>query len=192
MPEEKRELREKVLSFRAALTEEERSLKSQTIHSIVTQTREFQEAKTIMLFLNFRDEVATTELAQQVLDLEKRLILPRCAPKRVLIPALINDLEQDIEPGMWGIREPKREGLQEVDPNEIDCIFVPGAAFDKSGNRLGYGGGFYDRFFERVKEEVPRIALTFHCQVVDKVPVEVYDKKVTMLVTEQGIMRFHA
>lgn len=190
MSEEKRSLREQVLSLRSALTAEERAFKSQRIQSIVIQTREFQEARTIMLFMNFRDEVETTELAQGVLDLGKRLVLPRCAPKGVLIPALIRDLEKDIESGMWGIREPKREGLTEVDPLEIDCIIVPGAAFDAQGNRLGYGGGFYDRFFERVKEDTPRIALAFHCQIVDRIPVEVYDKKVNMLITEQGVMRF--
>lgn len=190
MSEEKRSLREKVLSQRAALTPEERGNYSQRIQSIVTQTHEFQKASTIMLFMNFRDEVETTELAQKVLDLGKCLILPRCAPKGVLIPAIIEDLERDIAPGMWGIREPKKEGLIEINPETIDCIVVPGAAFDAQGNRLGYGGGFYDRFFERVKEGTPRIALAFHCQIVDSIPVEVYDKKVNMLITEQGIMRF--
>lgn len=190
MSEEKQSLRDKVLALRAALTPEERSYHSQRIQSIVTKTREFQEADTIMLFMNFRDEVETTELAHKVLDLGKRLILPRCASKGVLIPAIIEDLVRDIEPGMWGIREPRKEGLREVDPVEIDCIFVPGAAFDAQGNRLGYGGGYYDRFFERVKEGTPRIALAFHCQLVDSVPVENYDKKINSLITEQGIMRF--
>jgi len=188
--EVKRSLRERVLSLRSALTPEERAFKSQRVQAIVTQTREFQEASTIMLFMNFRDEVETTELAQIVLDLGKRLVLPRCAPKGVLIPALIEDLEKDIESGMWGIREPKKEELTKVDPLEIDCILVPGAAFDTQGNRLGYGGGYYDRFFGRLAEGTPKIALAFHCQIVDRIPVEFYDKKVDMLITEQGIMRF--
>ncbi|WP_208926824.1 5-formyltetrahydrofolate cyclo-ligase [Desulfitobacterium hafniense] len=188
--EEKRLLRERVLSLRSALAPEERASKSQRIRTIVTQTREFREAGTIMLFMDFRDEVETTELAQKVLELGKRLVLPRCAPKGVLIPALIGDLAKDIESGMWGIREPKKQELTEVDPLEIDGIFVPGAAFDGQGNRLGYGGGYYDRFFERVREGTPKIALAFHCQIVDRIPVEVYDKKVDMLITEQGAMRF--
>ena len=190
MSEEKRTLRERVLALRSSLTLEERALKSQRIQSLLTQTTEFQEARCIMLFMNFRDEVETTQLAQKVLELGKQLVLPRCAPKGVLIPALIKDLEKELESGMWGIREPKKEGLREADPHEIDCIIVPGAAFDAQGNRLGYGGGYYDRFFERVKENVPRIALAFHCQLVDRIPVEVYDKKVEVLITEQGIMRF--
>ena len=190
MSMEKRSLREKVLAQRAALTPEEREVYSQRIRTRVSQTTEFQNASTIMLFMNFGDEVETTELAQHVIDSGKRLILPRCAPKGVLIPAWVKDLEKDIEPGRWGIREPKKEGLWEANPEEIGCIIVPGAAFDAQGNRLGYGGGYYDRFFERVKEDIPKLALAFHCQMVDRVPVEHYDKKIHMLITEQGIMRF--
>ncbi|MGI1658693.1 MAG: 5-formyltetrahydrofolate cyclo-ligase [Desulfitobacterium sp.] len=190
MAKEKSLLREKVLSLRAAMTREERAMYSEKIQGYVTRTPEFLEASTIMLFLNFRDEVETTELAQQVLDLGKRLVLPRCAPKSMLMLSQIEDLEKDIEPGMWGIREPKKEGLLCVDPEEIDCILVPGAAFDMQGNRLGYGGGYYDRFFERVREKTPKIALAFHCQIVDSIPVEIYDKKIDALITELGIMRF--
>ncbi|NMA69105.1 MAG: 5-formyltetrahydrofolate cyclo-ligase [Desulfitobacterium sp.] len=190
MSEEKRLLREEVLARRNALGEEERRKMSQEIRRVVSQLEEFKNASTIMVFLDFGGEVETTDLAQQILDQGKRLITPRCAPKRVLIPALIKDLEKDLEPGMWGIREPKKEGLIEVDPQEIDCIIMPGVAFDLDGNRLGYGGGFYDRFLERVRPETPRIAIAFHCQIVDKVPVGEFDKKIHMLVTEQGVMRF--
>ncbi|AGA68694.1 5-formyltetrahydrofolate cyclo-ligase [Desulfitobacterium dichloroeliminans LMG P-21439] len=190
MAEAKRLLREKVLSLRAAMNRDERTMYSQKIQGLVTQTPEFLEANTIMLFLNFRDEIETTELTQQVLDLGKRLVLPRCAPKGMLILSQIRDLEKDIEPGRWGIREPKLEGLTRVLPEEIDCIVVPGVAFDRQGNRLGYGGGYYDRLFERVRETTPKIALAFHCQIVESIPVEVYDKKIDALITERGIMRF--
>lgn len=190
MSVEKKSLRETVLTLRAALPEEQRAIKSLKIQDIISNTHEFQEAQTVMLFLNFRDEVETTGLAQKVLELGKKLVLPRCAPKGVLIPALIHDLNLDIEPGTWGIREPKRENLQQVNPLEVDCIFVPGAAFDEQGNRLGYGGGYYDRFFERLKDTTPKIALAFDCQVVSKIPVESFDKRVDLLITEEGVRRF--
>lgn len=186
----KRALREKVLTLRSALSEEQREIKSRKIQGFIFGMKEFQEAQTIMLFLNFRDEVETTGLAQKVLELGKRLVLPRCAPKGILIPALIHDLQTDIEPGTWGIREPKRESLVQVNPLEIDCIFVPGAAFDKLGNRLGYGGGYYDRFFERLKDTTPKLALAFNCQTVESIPIEAFDKKVDALITEEGVTRF--
>lgn len=190
MANEKRALRERVLALRANLSVQQRALKSKEIQSRVIDLQEFQQAQTIMLFLNFRDEVETTQLAQKILDMGKRLVLPRCAPRGVLIPALIQDLGRDIEPGTWGIREPKKDGLQIVEPVGIDCVLVPGAAFDRYGNRLGYGGGYYDRFFERLKDGVPKIGIAFSCQVVSEVPVEQFDKKIDMLVTEEGVIRF--
>jgi 5-formyltetrahydrofolate cyclo-ligase len=188
---EKRTLREQVLTLRAALPEQQRAQKSIKIQETILGLPEFQEAQNIMLFLNFRDEVETTGLAKKVLELGKTLVLPRCAPKGVIIPSLIHDLEKDIEPGTWGIREPKKEGLIQVNPHEIDFTLVPGAAFDQQGNRLGYGGGYYDRFFERLKQGTPKVAIAFSCQVVAEIPVEPFDKKVDMLITEEGVTRFN-
>ncbi|MHB1652821.1 MAG: 5-formyltetrahydrofolate cyclo-ligase [Desulfitobacteriaceae bacterium] len=186
----KKEVRSTVLSKRAALTEEERHLKSLQINQQVLTLPEYGKARTVMLFLNFRDEVETTGLAEETLARGKRLILPRCAPQGVLIPAIIRDLGQDIEPGMWGIREPKQKGLAEEDPLIIDLVIVPGAAFDLKGNRLGYGGGYYDRFFARLRPSVPRVAIGFAAQVLPEVPIGRYDQKMTILITEEGVHRF--
>lgn len=187
---DKRTVREIALKLRAALTVGDRERKSQKIHALLSALPEFQQAKTIMSFLNFRDEVDTTLLAEEILDSGKRLILPRCAPQGVLIPAEIHDLKEDIEPGKWEIREPKKEGLSQADPKDIDLIIIPGAAFDRQGNRLGYGGGFYDRFLNRLHPEVPKIALAFACQILLEIPVEPYDLRVDALVTEEGVLWF--
>lgn len=186
----KRTVREIALGLRSVLTREEREEKSQKIQSIVTGVVEFQKANTIMSFLNFRDEVDTTALAENILESGKRLILPRCAPQGVLIPAEINDLKEDIEPGKWGIREPKKESLVSVNPEEIDLIIIPGAAFDRQGNRLGYGGGYYDRFLNHLRPEVPKIALAFACQILPEIPLDPYDLSVDALVTEDGVLWF--
>lgn len=188
--DDKRSVREIALGLRAALTMEERVLKSRKIHSFITELSKFQESKTIMSFLNFGDEVDTTPLAESILESGKRLILPRCASHGVLIPAEIHDLKEDIEPGRWGIREPKKEGIIPVDPEGIDLVIVPGAAFDRQGNRLGYGGGFYDRFFTRLRPETPKIALAFACQILPEIPLEPYDLKVDALATEEGVIWF--
>lgn len=188
--EAKQALRQVVLNVRAQLTETERLSKSSQIQEHIMGLPEYSTAQTVMLFLNFRDEVETTQLAQHTLELGKQLVLPRCAPKGVLIPALIRDLEQDVEPGMWGIREPHKERLIAADPQAIDLVIVPGAAFDRTGNRLGYGAGYYDRFFHRLRPGIPKIAIGFACQIVPEVPVGQYDQKITGLVTEEGVYRF--
>jgi len=186
----KQEMRQIVLSQRGKLQVSDRLAKSNQIQEHILALPEYTSAQTVMLFLNFRDEVETTYLAERTLELGKKLVLPRCAPKGVLIPALIHDLEQDIEPGMWGIREPKRDGLVEADPQKIDLVIVPGAAFDMFGNRLGYGAGYYDRFFQRLRPAVPKIGIAFACQLIAEVPVGEYDQKITGLVTDEGVYRF--
>ncbi len=188
--DEKKRVRNLVIARRGALTERERQEKSLHIKKQVLTLPEYEKAQTVMLFLNFRDEVETTALAKETLTRGKQLVLPRCAPQGILIPALIRDLDQDIEPGTWGIREPRLQGLREADPWTIDLVIVPGAAFDGQGNRLGYGGGYYDRFFGRLRPEVLRVAIAFATQVLPEVPVDPHDQKMSILVTEEGVHRY--
>ena len=185
----KAEVRKSCLFQRAALGEEERKTKSRIIQQKLRSLPEFQQAQVVMLFLNFRDEVETTALAEATIALNKRLILPRCAPHGLLLPIEVGDLAKDIEPGVWGIREPKLN-KGETDPSEIDLIVVPGAGFDLTGDRLGYGGGFYDRFFMRLNPVTPRVAICFECQVIAQVPVDKHDAKMTMLITENAVYDF--
>ena len=188
--EDKKEVCKLVLAKRASLGESTRASKSLRIQKQVLSRSEYEAAKTVMLFLNFRDEVETTALAVETLARGKRLVLPRCAPKGILIPALINNLDRELESGMWGIREPKEKGLVRAEPLEIDFVLVPGAAFDLTGNRLGYGAGYYDRFFELMSPSVPRVAVAFACQVISQVPVAKHDKKMSFLITEEKTYQF--
>ncbi len=185
----KAEVRQSCLCQRASLGAQERKTKSVIIQQKLMELPEFQLAQTVMLFLNFREEVETTAMAEATLACKKKLVLPRCAPHGIMLPIEVHDLIQDIEPGTYGIREPKLT-LGVVDPSEIDLIIVPGSGFDLQGNRLGYGGGFYDRFFMLLKPLTPRVALGFECQVIPEVPVGKYDAKMTKLITENGVYDF--
>lgn len=186
---EKAEMRAWCLRRRAALGEEDRSRKSGLILEKVWALPEFQKARTVMSFLNFRDEVETTVLAEAALAEGKRLVLPRCGSQRELLLLAVSDLRVDLERGTWGIREP-RATLAEVEPSELEVVLVPGVGFDLQGNRLGYGGGYYDRFFQRLPTGTARIALAFACQIVRQVPVDQHDVKMTMLVTEKEVYQF--
>jgi len=185
----KAEVRQACLCQRTSLGEEERKRKSLIIQQKLMDLPEFQLAKTVMLFLNFREEVETTALAEAMIAGEKRLILPRCAPHGLLLPIEVRDLIKDIEPGTYGIREPKLT-LGVVEPSDIDLIIVPGSGFDLQGNRLGYGGGYYDRFFMLLNPLIPKIALGFECQIIPEVPIDQHDAKMTMLITENGVYNF--
>jgi len=195
MSEEKKSLKTEVrkmcLNQRAALGEEERKSKSRIIQQKLLDLPEFQKAKTVLLFLDFRGEVETMALAEATIALEKRLILPRCAPEGIMLPIEVRDLTVDLEPGAFGIREPKL-ALGVVEPSEIDLVIIPGSGFDLQGNRLGYGGGFYDRFFMHLNPLTPRVALCFECQVIAQVPVDKHDAKMTMLITENQVYKFES
>ncbi len=185
----KDKVRQTCLDQRTSLGEKERKAKSIIIQQRLLDLPEFLLAQTVMLFLNFREEVETTALAEATIAGKKRLVLPRCAPHGVLLPIEVHDLRQDIEPGAYGIREPKLT-LGIVEPSEIDLIIVPGAGFDRQGNRLGYGAGYYDRFFIMLNPLIPKVALGFECQVMLQIPVDKNDVKMTMLITEKGVYKF--
>lgn len=185
----KAEVRQACLCQRTSIGEKERESKSLIIQQKLMDLPEFQSAQTVMLFLNFREEVETTAMAEAIIAGEKKLVLPRCAPHSKLLPIEVRDLNQDIEPGAYGIREPKLT-LGVVEPSDIDLIVVPGSGFDLQGNRLGYGGGYYDRFFMLLNPLIPKIALAFECQIIPNVPVDKHDAKMTMLITENGVYNF--
>lgn len=124
-----------------------------------------------------------------------RLGAPLAAPRSLRRP---NRLEwrlvrgmADLQPGVWGIREPKPECplVREEEALRAPFILVPGVAFDARGGRLGYGGGYYDRFLARRPEAEGLIAAAFELQLVPEVPTEEHDKRVGVLVTEQRRLR---
>ena len=93
---------------------------------------------------------------------------------------------EDLVPGFMDIPEPTAS-CEPVDPQEVDLVLVPGVAFDRQGNRLGYGGGYYDRFLQQCA--APRVALAFATQLVDHVPTEPHDLRVHAVVTDEEVIR---
>lgn len=184
---EKEELRKLVLAKRSALTEEQRREKSKSILKNILALPEFGSAETIMAYLDFRGEVETTDLASEILSAGKRLVIPLCHMNN-LIPCVIKNLDQDIHVGTWGILEPQKDRIRPLPPKEIDLVLVPGVAFDYQGNRLGYGRGYYDRFLPQLKDGILSAGLSFACQIVEKIPTDDYDCKMSLLITESGLI----
>jgi 5-formyltetrahydrofolate cyclo-ligase len=146
-------------------------------------------ARSVMCFASFRSEVDTLPFIEWSLRQGKRVALPRIVGRHHMEAFWVTDPAVDLEVGSYGIREP-REGSPPAPPEMIDLVVVPGSAFDRSGDRVGYGGGYYDSFLPRLRPGTPRIAVAFHLQVVDDVPGEEHDLRVDALVTERGVMRF--
>lgn len=188
---EKKELRKKILSIRDSLSNGEITKKSEEIKERLFSLKEYQNNKNVMFFLSFGKEVRTESMVRESLSNKKKIIVPKTDVKnKALILSWLKDYDKDLAPGLWGIPEPSPEAIRLANPKEIDLVIVPGVAFDLKGNRLGYGGGFYDRFFPTLREGVPLISISFNCQIVDKVPTTIYDKKVDSLITEDNVFYF--
>jgi len=94
----------------------------------------------------------------------------------------------ELEPGAFNILEPKKEFFRPVSPDDIDLVIIPGVAFDKDGDRIGYGMGFYDRFLRSMKKNIPVVALAYEFQIVDDIPVDDTDVTVHKIITEERII----
>lgn len=152
---------------------------------------EFSAATTVLVYVSFRSEVETISLIRKCLEKGKRVAVPLTDPLTMgLKPFAITRPEDDLEPGSYGILEPVPERAEEVAPSEIETVLVPGAVFDLRGDRLGYGGGCYDRFLDHDAPLAKRIGLAYELQVVDRVPALPHDKPLHVLVTEKRVIRF--
>jgi len=96
----------------------------------------------------------------------------------------VKNLRDDLVAGVWGIREPA-ERCPIMPPSAVEFLLVPGVAFTATGERLGYGGGFYDRLLSQLNAETPRVAAAFALQVVDSIPSGANDQRVHLIVTEE-------
>ncbi len=184
----KRAAREEGLSRRDALSLERRGRLSAAICARAAALPELEAAGTVLLFGSFRTEIDTSPLIAWALARGRVVCLPRVLAPHVMAAYRIRDAGADLEPGAWGIPEP-RDGLSEVAPEAIDAVVVPGAAFDVAGRRCGYGGGFYDTYLPLTRAGVPRVALAFEAQIVDEVACESHDLAVDTIVTELRVIR---
>ena len=186
----KGELRKNILLARKSMPDLEVAQKSQLILEKVLTLSEYSSAKVIMLYLDFRNEVATGDLVHKALAAGKRVLIPITDIKNTaLLPSEIINYPEDITEGTWGIPEAKKEAVRPVDPIEIDMVIVPGVAFDTKGNRLGYGGGFYDRFLLRTKPDTTFVALAFELQIKDQVYPEKHDHPVHYVISEERVIK---
>lgn len=176
----KKELREKILKLLKQQRCEERQLKSLEILAKLFNIKEFQRSSNILFYLSIDGEVNTIPMITQAQQLGKTIALPKVNTlTREIIPVKVSSLENDLETGAYGIQEPKHFELNRLSLQDIDLVIVPGVAFDRKNNRLGRGGGYYDRFLKTLSANIPTIGLAFDIQMVDHIPQEEYDLPVS-------------
>lgn len=188
----KKDFRKKVISNRKEQSSEFISRNSSIITEKLLQMDCIKEAKTIMLYLDFNNEVQTDGLINKLISLRKIVASPiTLKENKSLIPAQITDLKNGIRFGSYNIREPKPECSAAIDIKNLDIVIVPAVAYDKNCYRLGYGGGYYDRFLEKLRPDAKTIGIAFDIQVFDCIPKEPHDVQLDFVVTESQIITSH-
>lgn len=184
----KKDVRRAVLKERAKLSPEVHETYSTKIMELVASTTYYKNAGTIMCFVSFGSEMDTSMIINKALEDGKRVAVPIAVHEtKELIPSVIASMDE-LEPGYFNILTPKSEFIRPIEPNEIDLVLVPGVAFDHHGYRVGYGGGFYDRFLTRIRKDTKKIAIGFSLQILDQVPRESFDLPVDMIISEKGLL----
>ena len=155
------------------------------VATLVAGLPEIERARLVLAFASFGRELPTDPLLERLLSAGKTVVLPYVdAADGAMRAAAIRSLD-DLVPGYRGIREP----AERLPAAAVEAAVVPGVAFDARGGRLGYGGGFYDRYLEDIAGGVPVIGVCFDVQVVDEVPVEAHDRRVDIIATERRVIR---
>lgn len=154
---------------------------SDKIMNRLEQTDLFRAASCIALYHALPGEVQTAAFIEKWYQ-KKKILLPLVVGDDLRL--LLYEGPRSLQPGAFGILEPKEDGI-EISGKEIDLIIVPGVAFDTEKNRMGRGKGFYDRLLSTL--EAPKIGICFGFQLLPHIPVEPFDKKMDWVITEDGI-----
>jgi len=187
-------LRKSILAVRDRLPIEQRLSMSHAINGCLVAMPEYQEATTVLGYMNFGSEFVSGSWVEQALADGKRLALPRVnRHTNELDLYRVENPENQLAPGLWGIAEPLPERCERLNElNEVEFALLPGVVFTRNGSRLGYGGGYYDKLLARMRTYPVLVAAAFALQMVQDVPQEATDIKVDWIVTEQGIIKCSA
>ena len=167
---DKKTLRLQIRDLKRAMSEQEIEKLSADLARQFFETKQYKTAKTIYGYLPYNQEVRTIPILQCALDDGKKVAVPKVIDDRMVF-VLMDDLSK-VEKGYAGIPEPVDNGPEASDPDAL--VLMPGLAFDPQGHRIGYGGGFYDRFLN-AEPTHPTLALCYAFQMVEQLETEEFD-----------------
>lgn len=180
---DKAEIRKTMLARRWALTSKYVSDHSDRVFERLAGLPEIKDAKNVMIYSHFANEVKTGKLAGWLLFHEKRVFLPVMDGEKLLVADMSSTC---FEMNSFGIAQPEKETACFAQPDEIDVFIVPGLAFDAEGNRIGFGKGYYDDLLALAPETL-KIALAYDFQMMDTITPEPHDIKMDLVVTPKKI-----
>ena len=169
----------------AEITPENKKLWDEKLFENFFKIEELSDAKTVFAFVSMDNEPDTRRIIERLLSMGKRLCVPKCEGRGVMKAYEIKSLEE-LKAGKYGIEEPDGN-INEIIPRDIDIAIVPCVSADRKLNRLGHGGGYYDRFME--KGSFAKILLSYEKLLMEEVPTENHDIICDHLVTDKDIYK---
>ncbi|MDO8734306.1 MAG: 5-formyltetrahydrofolate cyclo-ligase [Elusimicrobiota bacterium] len=182
---EKERIRKKILGIRKKIWEKTADANSAKILKKLFRMKEFCQAKKVMFYSSFGNEIDTGRMIERSLKLKKYVFLPKIL-KNKIVPVQIENLKELVL-GKFGILEPIRTMNGCRGTTDLDVIIVPGVAFDKNCNRIGFGKGYFDRFLKTQK--AVKMGLAHNFQIVKKIPVGKFDVPTDLVITEKNIFK---
>ncbi|MDK2945703.1 5-formyltetrahydrofolate cyclo-ligase [Geotoga petraea] len=177
---DKKKLRKQIIEKRVLLSDQEVSIKSKIISKKIENLTIFKDSENIAMYYPFKKEVNLLPLFNKY-KLQKNFLFPKTLGKTMKFHKA-SSLDHFVK-GNFGIMEPTEDRFE----NEIDMFLIPGVAFSPYLYRIGYGGGFYDRFIENINYKTILCGISFDLQVVDNLPIEKHDQRLDMIITNKEV-----
>lgn len=182
----KKKLRNSIKSKLSELSLPQYEDESYLIAQQLFQTDEWVSASTVAVTVSKAPEVDTFQIIRKGWEQGKRIAVPKCEPKSRQLDFRVLKRFSDLESVYYGLLEPIVTETVSVSTDDIDLVVVPGLAFSKSGYRLGFGGGYYDRFLANYQGNT--ISLAFKDQMVSEIPIESHDIPVSKIISSEGVI----
>lgn len=180
----KRQIRSEILKKRRALSEEEQEKMARNCTKRLIELDAFQAASTILVYMSYNGEMMTDYIIDEARRQKKLVAAPTVLGKEMEFFTFSS--KEELVPDKHGILEPIPNNQTKIGDNEA-LIIMPGVAFDEQKNRVGYGGGFYDRYLEK-HQNLKKIAIAYEFQVIDSVPAEEFDQRPDYIITEEKVI----
>jgi 5-formyltetrahydrofolate cyclo-ligase len=183
---DKQILRKELFDLRQSIPLEMIIMKSRHIQALLFSVEAYHYARCVGFYVSSGHEVDTHLMIHDCFKLGKRVVVPKCGEKAGEMMLCEIDSFNDMVPGTLGILEPYNP-VNKISLDEVDVLVVPGVGFDRGGHRIGQGGGYYDTLLSLHPRGVV-IGIAFSIQLVDVVPIELHDKSVDLIVTENEVI----
>jgi 5-formyltetrahydrofolate cyclo-ligase len=184
--EEKKKMRKKVKQLLTQLTDKEKQEYSEAIAEKLYALSAWKKAKCIGITISRGNEVHTLPIIEKAWCEGKKICVPKCDPdEKTMVFREIHSFAQ-LESVYFGLLEPIEDITKEVEAAEMDLMVVPGIVFSRDGYRIGYGGGYYDRYLQQFTQTT--ISLAYSVQIVERVPAEPHDIPVQMIITNNEVI----